>query len=311
MNLYCRYADFLVEHFSFKVQKLPVDAGFTCPNRDGTKGKGGCTYCNNRSFHPDYGKALISIKEQLEAGKKFFESQYTSMKYLAYFQSYTNTYAPVEVLKDKYEEAMKVKDVVGLVISTRPDCLKEEVIDLLQMLNQRTFVMVEIGVESIVDRELREVNRCHTFVDSEDAIRRVALRQIPVCAHLIFGLSPTFSAEETARKISSLPVSSVKIHQLQILKGTKMSQTYSDLLLNDDDGSRVQERYPCLKLDNYLDALTTFIAHLRPDISLERMVSQSPASLLVAPKWGLKPDTFEHLLQKRLLEQKVYQGMFY
>ena len=295
--LYRKYADFLSQHFTYKVQKLPVDAGFSCPNRDGTKGRGGCTYCVNRSFHPDLGKT--SIREQLEAGKRFFDGQYSDMKYLAYFQSFTNTYAPLEELKRKYEEALAVEDVVGLVISTRPDCLGDEVLGYLEDLHQHTFVMVEVGVESTDDAVLKAVNRCHTFADSEEAIRRTAACGIPVCAHIILGLSQfgTLSTRDEALRASKTPISSMKIHQLQILRGTKMANIYAD--------------FPPLSLPKYLEELGDFISHLRPDIAIERLVSQSPSDLLIAPHWGIKPDAFQQLFEKYLREKEFYQGKFY
>ena len=311
---YRKYADFLAEYFPFKVQKLPVDGGFTCPNREGTKGRGGCSYCLNSSFHPPYGKSSLSITEQLEEGKRFFAGHYPYMKYLAYFQSFTNTYAPLTVLKDKFEEALRVHDVMGLVISTRPDCLSDEVLHYLKQLHTNSFVMLEIGVESCDDQILRAVNRCHTFSESEDAIERAAALGIPVCAHIILGLSHfgTYTAREEALHLSKTPISSVKIHQLQILRGTKMAHLYDEIQRKETSESTFcQQLFPCLSLSKYIDELGVFISHLRPDIAVERLVSQSPSELLIAPRWGMKPEAFQSHFEKHLTDNGLFQGKFY
>ena len=312
-QLYRTYSDFLSHHFPFKVQKLPIDAGFTCPNRDGTKGRGGCTYCVNRSFHPNAMGRGMSIREQLEVGKQFFAGKYPEMKYLAYFQSYTNTYAPISELRQKYEEALEVDDIVGVVISTRPDCLPPEVMDYLSELRNRIFVMLEIGVESTDEQVLQAVNRCHTFADSEDAIRRAAARNIPVCAHLILGLSHfgTTTVREEALHLSETPISSVKIHQLQILRGTSLSHIYEEnCLIQHGESNSCQQMFPCLQMTKYIEELGAFVSHLRPDIAIERFVSQSPSDLLIAPHWGIKPDAFQELFEKYLIENNLFQGKF-
>lgn len=311
---YRKYADLLAEYFPYKVQKLPVDGGFTCPNRDGTKGRGGCTYCLNSSFHPAYGPSSLSITEQLEQGKRFFAGQYPNIKYLAYFQSFTNTYAPLAELKLKYEEALRAPDVVGLVISTRPDCLSDEVLNYIQQLHKRSFVMLEIGVESTDDQILKAVNRCHTFSESEDAIGRAVALGIPVCAHIILGLSHfgTYTAREEALHLSKTPISSVKIHQLQILRGTKMAHLYDEVQRKQtSEPTYCQQMFPCLSLSKYIDELGVFISHLRPDIAIERLVSQSPSELLIAPRWGMKPEAFQLLFEKYLIDNNLFQGKFY
>ena len=304
--LYRKYADLLAGYFPYKVQKLPVDGGFTCPNRDGTRGRGGCAYCVNRSFHPSYGKPGLTISEQLERGKEFFTGQYKEMKYLAYFQPFTGTYAPLEVLRQKYEEALAVSDVVGLVISTRPDCLPDDVLQYLQQLRKRVFVMLEVGVESTDDAVLRAMNRQHTFAETADAVSRTAALGIPVCAHIILGLSHfgTYTASDEALALSKLPISSVKIHQLQILRGTKLARYFEDNQASND-------AFHGLTLWEYLDELGDFVSHLRPDVAIERLVSQSPSDLLIAPRWGLKPDVFQLLFEKHLSENALFQGKFY
>lgn len=187
--------------FPFRVQKISVDAGFSCPNRDGKISRGGCTFCDNHTFNPSYCNSRKSITEQLEEGKAFFARKYPDMKYLAYFQAYSNTYAPVPRLKQLYEEALSDEDVVGIVIGTRPDCLSPEILDYLEELNRRTFVIVELGVESANDETLLLVNRGHTFADSVKAIEAVHLRGILVGAHIILGL-PGEDREEILRQAS-------------------------------------------------------------------------------------------------------------
>ena len=312
--LYRKYADLLAGHFPYKVQKLPVDGGFTCPNRDGTQGRGGCLYCVNRSFHPSYGKPGLTITEQLERGKAFFEGQYKEMKYLAYFQSFTGTYAPLEELRQKYEEALAVSDVVGLVISTRPDCLPDEVLQYLQQLSKRVFMMLEVGVESCDDAVLSAMNRQHTFAETTDAISRAAALGLPVCAHVILGLSHlgTYSASDEAIHLSKLPISSVKIHQLQILRGTKLAHVYEECQMDVKFlSTKCQMPFRGLTLSEYLDELGVFVSHLRPDIAIERLVSQSPSEMLIAPRWGVKPDAFQLFFEKHLTEKGLLQGKFY
>ncbi len=274
----------------FRVQKISIDAGFTCPNRDGRISSGGCTYCNNRTFNPSYCDCNKSITEQLEGGKRFFSKKYPGMKYLAYFQAYTNTYARVEQLRNMYEEALQVQDVVGIVIGTRPDCVSDELLDYLEKLNQRTFVLVEYGIESANDVTLRRINRGHDFACCRDAVERTHRRGILTGGHVIIGL-PGEDAEESLRQapiISSLPLDILKIHQMQIVKGTKLAQEFAE------------HPFHVYSVDEYIDVIVGYIQRLRKDLVLERFVSQSPKELLVAPKWGLKNYEFTNLLNKRL-----------
>ncbi|MDD7749096.1 MAG: TIGR01212 family radical SAM protein, partial [Bacteroidales bacterium] len=187
-KLYRTYSDFLNEHFAFRVQKLPIDAGFTCPNRDGTKGVGGCIYCNNQSFNTSYCNSALSLTEQLERGMRFFSGKYEGMKFLAYFQSHTGTHASLERLKALYAEAVAVDDVVGIVIATRPDCVSNELLGYLREFQQRCFVMLEYGVETLNDSTLQFINRCHDAATSVSAIKLTHEYGIPQCAHLILGL---------------------------------------------------------------------------------------------------------------------------
>ena len=298
-----RYNDFsayLSAHFPYKVQKISLNAGFTCPNRDGTVGYGGCTYCNNQTFNPAYCKTEKSVTEQLEEGKLFFARKYPDMKFLAYFQAYTNTYGELQELKRKYEEALGVSDVVGVVIGTRPDCMPDELLDYLEELNRRTFLIVEYGVESTDNATLKRINRGHTFEVAAEAIQKTAARGIRVGVHIILGL-PGESREmlvEQAGLLSSLPLSTLKLHQLQLIRGTRMAAEYE----------KNPEDFHLYTADEYIDLVIDYVEHLRPDLVLERFVSQSPKELLIAPDWGLKNHEFTDKVKKRMRERDAWQG---
>lgn len=301
-----RYNDlsaYLSAHFPYKVQKISLNAGFTCPNRDGTVGYGGCTYCNNQTFNPAYCKTEKTVTEQLVEGKQFFARKYPEMKFLAYFQAYTNTYAELEELKRKYEEALQVKDVVGIVIGTRPDCMPDTLLDYLEELNQRTFLIVEYGVESTDNDTLKRINRGHTFEVAEEAIRMTAARGIRVGAHIILGLPGEANEQliEQAGVLSRLPLTTLKLHQLQLIKGTRMAHEFE----------MQPEDFHLYSADEYIDLVIDYVEHLRPDIVLERFVSQSPKELLIAPDWGLKNHEFTDKVKKRMRERDAWQGKKY
>jgi radical SAM protein (TIGR01212 family) len=301
MQLYNEFNAYLKSRFPFKVQKISLNAGFTCPNRDGSKGNGGCTYCNNQTFNPDYCRTEKSIATQLEEGKVFFSGKYPEMKYLAYFQAYTNTYGEVEELKRKYEEALNVDGVVGLVIGTRPDCMPDSLLDYLEQLNKRTFLLVEYGVETTSDRTLQRINRGHTYADAVDAIRRTAARGIATGVHVILGL-PGESREDIlsqATALSELPITTIKMHQLQLIKGTRMAHEYE---------LAPEDFHIYTDIDEYVELVVDYIERLRSDIVVERFVSQSPAELLLAPRWGMKNHEITHLVKKRMQERETYQG---
>lgn len=282
------YGTWLREQLGAKVQKIAINAGFTCPNRDGRVGWGGCTYCNNQTFNPDYCQTTKSVTEQLEEGKRFFARKYPDMKYLAYFQAYTNTYADVEHCIVLYEEALRVEDVVGIVIATRPDCVPDALLDYLTELNRRTFLIIEYGIESANDETLKRINRGHTFADSVLAIKRTAERGIRVGGHMILGLPGEDHDElmRQARLIGQLPLTTLKLHQLQIIKGTKMEEEWQET------------PWSLPSVDEYIELVLDYISLLPPTLVLERFVSSSPASLLVAPRWGLKNYEFVNRLNK-------------
>lgn len=302
--LYNEFPLFLKRYFPYKVQKISLNAGFTCPNRDGTKGQGGCTYCNNQTFNPEYCRTEKTIKVQLEEGKRFFAHKYPEMKYLAYFQAYTNTYAGLESLKRKYEEALSVDDVVGLVIGTRPDCMPDELLQYLENLNRQTFLLVEYGIETTCDETLKRINRGHTYADTVETVQRTTARGILTGGHVILGL-PGESHDDMVSQagvLSELPLTTLKMHQLQLIRGTRMAYEYEQNpagfhLFND--------------VNEYIELVIDYIEHLRPDIVPERFVSQSPRELLIAPDWGLKNYEFTARVQKRMKERGAYQGRMY
>lgn len=226
--LYNEFSAFLKRYFPYKVQKVSLNAGFTCPNRDGSKGFGGCTYCNNQTFNPDYCRTEKSVAQQLEEGKRFFAHKYPDMKYLAYFQAYTNTYGELDNLKRKYEEALAVEGVVGLVIGTRPDCMPDTLLHYLETIHKHTFLLVEYGIESTEDETLRRINRGHTFQTTIDAVERTAACGILTGGHVILGLPGEThkSIVEQAGVLSRLPITTLKMHQLQLIRGTRMALEY-------------------------------------------------------------------------------------
>lgn len=282
------YGEWLKEQLGCKVQKISLNAGFNCPNRDGRVGRGGCTYCNNQTFNPEYCATTKSVTEQLEEGKRFFACKYPNMKYLAYFQAYTNTYADVEHCIALYEEALRVPDVVGLVIATRPDCMPEALLTYLSELNHRTFLIVEYGVESANDETLVRINRGHTWQQSVEAIRRTADLGIRVGAHVILGLPGEGHDElmRQAKMVGELPLTTLKLHQLQIIRGTRMAREYEE------------NPWHMPTVEEYIQLVRDYVAYIPSNILLERFVSSSPKELLIAPSWGLKNYEFANLLRR-------------
>ncbi len=300
---YKDFTSYLRESFPYKVQKISINAGFTCPNRDGTKGRGGCTYCNNKSFSPDYSPRIKTVSEQLEEGILFFSHKYTEMKYLAYFQSYTNTYDSVDRLIDMYEEALAYPNVVGLVVSTRPDCMPDELLHYFEKINKEHFMLIEYGVESTLDKTLERVNRQHTFEESVETIKRTAKRGIPVGAHMILGLPGESRSEilSHASTLSTLPLTTIKLHQLQIVKGTAMAKEYKLL----------PESFNIFQLEEYIDLCVDFSELLNPSFYIDRFASQSPKDMLIAPDWGVKNHVLTQMIVKRFKERDTFQGRLF
>lgn len=297
-QLYNDYGSWIRSLFSFRVQKISIDGGFSCPNRDGTVSAGGCTFCDNRTFNPSYCDPAKSIREQIQTGKDFFARKYPTMRYLAYFQAYSNTYAPLDTLRRRYEEALSQDGVVGIVIGTRPDCVTEETLDYLEELSRRTFVIVEYGIESVDNATLKRINRGHTFECSRDAIIATHERGILTGGHIILGL-PGETAEDNIRQaaeISALPLDILKLHQLQIIRGTQLAEDY------------LSKPFKLYTAYEYIDVCIRYIERLRKDLVLERFVSQSPADMLIAPKWGIKNHEFTDRLVNELKRRRTWQG---
>lgn len=303
MQRYNEFGPWLKNLLGMKVQKISINAGFTCPNRDGRVGVGGCTYCNNQTFNPEYCRTEKSVAQQLEEGKRFFSRKYPEMKYIAYFQAYTNTYSGLDDLKRKYEEALGVDDVVGLVIGTRPDCVPNDLLDYLSELNRQVCVIVEYGIESVHDKTLERINRGHDYACVVDAVNRTSERGLITGGHVILGL-PGESRDEIlggADVLSDLPLATLKLHQLQLIKGTRMAEEY----FADPEG------FHLFSAEEYVDLVIDYVERLRPDIVLERFVSQSPSSLLAIPGWGLKNFEFVEKVRRRMEERNAYQGRLY
>jgi radical SAM protein (TIGR01212 family) len=281
-----------------KLQKIMLDGGFTCPNRDGRVGQGGCSFCLCESFNPEYCRKHATITGQLEAGKKFFEGKYPQMKYLAYFQAYSSTYAPLEVLRLRYDEALAVEDVVGLVVATRPDCIDDDVLALLASIRERGYsVAIELGCETFYDRTLARVNRGHTSRQSMDAIHFCHRYAIPVTVHLMFGLPGESRGDilAEAETLNALPVSSVKIHQLQILRGTRMAREWEEK----------KEDFLAFTLDTYAQLVADFALRLRSDIHIERFASSAPRDMLISPRFGVKQSVVEAQIKKNIMVKKL------
>lgn len=312
---YNSFVGYFKRKYGERLQKIVLDAGFTCPNRDGKVGRGGCTYCDNAAFHPSYSTSGKSLHQQLDEGIEFHKVRYrTTEHYLAYFQSYSNTYAPIERLKVLYEEALSHPDVVGIVIGTRPDCVDEEKLDYLASLTHSEYpggrqskpfespvVIVEYGIESCYDSVLSRINRGHDFETARKAVHMTASRGLDVGAHFILGL-PGETRQmmlNACALINELPLRSAKFHQLQIVKGTRMEKEFAD---HPEDFER-------FTLEEYLDFFTDMLERLRPDLYIERFAGEVPPRFVNETPWGLIRNVeLLRLLDTRLEERNTWQG---
>ena len=302
---YRSYAEWFREQLGGRVQKLSLDAGFNCPNRDGSLSYGGCTFCLNEAFTPSYCRGDKPIRQQIEEGISFHKWRYRkAARYVAYFQAYSNTYAPLAVLEERYREALSHPEVVGLVVGTRPDTVDDQKLDLLASLGRDRFVAVEYGVESTCEESLKRINRGHTFAQAREAIEATAARGLHVGAHFILGLpgeSGQFLIDQTAT-INSLPLQTVKFHQLQLFRGTAMAAEYD----------RHPSRFRFWSLEEYLDLMVEIFSRLRPDLIVERFASEAPPRYHHGPNWGLvRNEQLWQMLEKRFSEKKSYQGEKY
>jgi len=296
------YTEYIRKQFGGRVQKVAVDAGFTCPNRDGTLGTGGCTYCDNDAFNPSYCTPEKSIHQQIREGIEFHAKRYRrATRFLVYFQPYSNTYAPLAELQQKYEEALKFSDVIGLVIGTRPDCIDDEKLSYLSELSKKQFIQVEYGVETTNEETLTRINRGHSFELSKRIIEKTHSLGIHTGAHFIFGL-PGDTLEgmmKMAADISSLPIDTVKFHQLQIIKGTQMEKDF----LNDPSAFHLFTR------DEYIDFIVSFTERLNPTIVIERFTGEVPPRFIESHNWGLlRNDELLRLIEKEFERRDTWQG---
>ena len=315
---YNTFVGYYRRQYGERLQKLVIDAGFTCPNRDGTVGRGGCSFCDNAAFHPSYSTSGKSIAEQIDEGIEFHQVRYRNTKhYLAYFQSYSNTYAPIPRLRELYLAALTHPKIVGIVIGTRPDCVDEEKLDFLAGLKageglgdwhrdgfEHPVVKVEYGIESCYDETLLRVGRGHDVAVAEKAVRMSAARGLEPGAHFILGL-PGETREMLlgqCRFISSLPLHSVKFHQLQIVKGTRIEKEFA----------QVPQDFLRLSLPDYLDMVIDILERLRPDLYIERVAGEVPPRFVNETQWGLiRNFQILHLLDERLSERNTWQGRLY
>lgn len=299
------FSNYSVKTFGSRIQKLSIDAGFTCPNRDGSISVNGCTFCSNDAFNPSYCSSTKSITQQLNEGIEFHRKRYRRAgKYIAYFQAYSNTYSPIDVLKKKYEEALSHPEIIGLSIGTRPDCIDEEKLDYLQNLNKDHYVSVEYGIESCYNKTLDKINRGHSFEKAVEAIQATAARKIFNVVHLVFGL-PGESKEEMlleAEIISKLPVNCIKLHQLQILKNTAIEHQYNEQ----------PDAFRLFKLEEYVDFVIDFLEKLSPEIMIERLLGEVPPRFLAVPAWSLlRNDQVLNMIEKRMHDRNTWQGKLY
>lgn len=298
------YPEYFKAHFGNRVQKLTIDAGFTCPNRDGSKGHGGCTFCNNNAFSPDYCTPSKSISQQLEEGIEFHKMRYRRVdKFLAYFQAYSNTYGPLDQLKKMYEEALKYPGIIGLIAGTRPDCMSEELLSYLSSLTGQYYIMIEYGIESCYNSTLLNINRGHTFEESLHTLELTAKKGIRQGAHFIIGLPGETEKDILAEVdiISKMPVNNVKFHHLQIIRDTLMAREYEM-----NPGA-----FRLFSLDEYLNLMVSIIERLNPDFVVERIAGEAHPDYLIMPKWGLRYDEVLRKFEDLLLERNTYQGKKY
>jgi uncharacterized protein len=296
------FGDYLWDKYHTQILKLPIDARLSCPNRDGAIGKRGCIFCAKDGSASHTTTGFIDITSQMQNAKNSFRRSDAKTRYIAYFQAYSNTYAPVDKLKILYDTALLDKEVIGVMISTRPDCLSDEVLELISSYKKDNFELwLEIGMQTAHDTSLKFLNRCHTHEQTRDAILRAAALDIPICVHIILGI--TYETWEnmmqTAIEISSLPVNGVKLHHLQIIKDTMIEELYKN------------NRVPMMSFREYISAICDFLERLRPDILIHRLIGDRGVDMIVAPRWGLHKGAVLKAIEDEFLKRATYQGFLY
>jgi len=298
-----RYTNFniwLRERYGCRVQKITVDAGMSCPNRDGSISASGCIFCNARGSGTGAYEKGLTVFEQLSKGKVALGKRYKAKKFIAYFQSYSNTYAPINMLSALYEEALAVDDIVGLSIGTRPDCVNESVLALLQKYAQNYLIWLEYGIQSVHNKTLALINRGHTFRCFEDAVKKSKNRGIKICAHVILGL-PNENKQamlETAKAMADLKIDGIKIHLLYVVKGTPLAHLYNT------------HQYKCLEKMQYIDIVCDFLERLAPETVIQRLTGEPHPAELIAPLWSLNKAETLSLINAEMEKRNSWQGKF-
>jgi radical SAM protein (TIGR01212 family) len=297
-------SNYFRENFGTRIQKLTIDAGFTCPNRDGTKSTGGCTFCNNDAFNPSYCNPEKTVTQQIYEGITFHETRYrTASSYLAYFQAYSNTYGSVNLLSDLYYEALRVPGVIGLIIGTRPDCINEEILDLLEDISKKKYLVIEFGIESVYDKTLERINRGHTYNDLVKALGDCRKRDLKCGGHYIFGL-PGETKEmmfDSVNEISKLPLHSIKFHQLQIIRNTKMADEYS----------KNPQNFNLFTMEDYIDFIIQYIEKLSPKLIIERLAGETQPRNNAGIKWNPRYDQVLQKIENKMKELDTWQGKYF
>jgi len=299
-----RYYDlksFWRNRFGCRVYKLPIDAGFTCPNRDGTVSEGGCIYCDGRGSRLRQAGPLPSVSEQLRRGKEYYRTHRNAGKFIAYFQTFTNTYGPIEKLRVLYDEALAEEDIIDMSVGTRPDCVPEEVIQLFQDYAKHTYVWLELGLQSIHDRTLRFINRGHSAEVFIDAVKRASKKNVHICTHIIIGLPGDTGEDvlETARVIATLPIQGIKIHLLLALRGTKMGDLYE------------QGEISLLEKDAYVRIVCDILEILPPEMVIQRLTADGYRDIFLAPQWAVNKMDVLNTIDRELERRNTFQGIYY
>jgi radical SAM protein (TIGR01212 family) len=292
------YGHYLRQRFGCRVSKVNVDAGFTCPNRDGSKGTGGCIYCNNVSFSPKDTQSMIPLEDQLAHGMDYHRFRLGSEKFIVYFQKYTNTYASVDLLADLYRRALAHPDVIGISVGTRPDALSDGALELLAEIAKTRYVCLELGLQSMDDGILTRINRGHTLEEFVATVQRAAGHDFDICAHLIYGFPGETSEDflKTADLMASLPINSIKLHQLHAVEGTELAEMYR------------RGEYIPISLDEYVATAADFLERLPAQVSVQRLYGSAPLSISVAPCWGLKNNQMWFRVINELKKRGTWQG---
>lgn len=302
LKRYYGFSEYLNNRFACRVYKITVDAGFSCPNRDGTRGRGGCIYCDNRGFSVNTRIKSVPVEDQIKKGLEFSLKRYDAKKFLLYFQAYTNTYAPLEVLKKNYDIIKKFDNIIGLCIGTRPDCVNDEILDLIEKYTDDYEVWVEYGLQSIHDRTLKLINRNHTYKDFLGAVELTRKKNnIKICAHVIIGLPGESQKEvlDTARELGNLKINAIKIHPLHIIKGTKLEEIYN------------KGEYHPLSLEEYTELTSKFLEYLCPETVIQRITANCPNEYLAAPGWIKNKNQVLKKIDDMLKEKDRYQGKLF